>query len=130
MERKVSKPLGPVQKLGCVMFWGTVRILCSCYLFQIYFASQILEAFGNASTTANPNSSRFGRLIEIHFNGNRRDILGARIETCLMEKHRVARWAAAERNFHIFYYVSTKIIQRLNIFMVPIGGIFSGVGSN
>ncbi|CAG7733904.1 unnamed protein product [Allacma fusca] len=76
---------------------------------RIYCATQILEAFGNASTVANPNSSRFGRLVQIIY-GNQKgttdwNILGARIDTCLLEKHRVSKCGPNERNFHIFYYI-------------------------
>ncbi|KAI9999273.1 hypothetical protein PInf_004093 [Phytophthora infestans] len=70
---------------------------------QVLQSNPILEAFGNARTVRNDNSSRFGKFIELRFRDERRKLAGARIRTYLLEKIRVIKQAAHERNFHIFY---------------------------
>ncbi|KAF0683364.1 Aste57867_24576 [Aphanomyces stellatus] len=74
---------------------------------QVLQSNPVLEAFGNARTVRNDNSSRFGKFIEVRF--QRAKIVGAKIRTYLLEKVRVVTQAAHERNFHIFYELVTTI---------------------
>lgn len=69
---------------------------------KVLASSPIMEAIGNAKTTRNDNSSRFGKFIEIQFNKNY-NIIGASMRTYLLEKSRVVFQASDERNYHIFY---------------------------
>jgi myosin heavy subunit len=69
---------------------------------KILNANPVLEAFGNAKTLRNNNSSRFGRWTAIHFS-SKGSIIGASIENYLLEKSRVVFQNEGERNYHIFY---------------------------
>ncbi|XP_021367481.1 myosin heavy chain, striated muscle-like [Mizuhopecten yessoensis] len=93
---------------------------------QIIQANPVLEAYGNAKTTRNNNSSRFGKFIRIHF-GPTGKIAGADIETYLLEKSRVTYQQSAERNYHIFYQLCSNAIPELNEIMLltPDSGLYS-----
>ncbi|XP_035538300.1 unconventional myosin-Va isoform X7 [Morone saxatilis] len=69
---------------------------------KVLASNPIMEAIGNAKTTRNDNSSRFGKYIEIGFDTRFR-IIGANMRTYLLEKSRVVFQADEERNYHIFY---------------------------
>ena len=69
---------------------------------QVLQSNPILEAFGNARTLRNDNSSRFGKYIDIRFTSSGK-LSGAKIETYLLEKVRLIHPSSGERNYHIFY---------------------------
>lgn len=69
---------------------------------QVLESNPLLEAFGNAKTIRNDNSSRFGKFVEIQFDANGR-ISGAAIRTYLLERSRVVQITDPERNYHCFY---------------------------
>ncbi|XP_053194922.1 myosin heavy chain, fast skeletal muscle-like [Scomber japonicus] len=89
---------------------------------QIISANPLLEAFGNAKTVRNDNSSRFGKFIRIHF-GTTGKLASADIETYLLEKSRVTFQLTEERSYHIFYQIMTghkpELIEMLLITTNP-----------
>ncbi|XP_074040833.1 myosin heavy chain isoform X42 [Leptinotarsa decemlineata] len=76
---------------------------------QVVQTNPVLEAFGNAKTVRNDNSSRFGKFIRIHF-GPTGKLAGADIETYLLEKARVISQQSLERSYHIFYQIMSGAV--------------------
>merc|ERR1711981_13105 len=89
---------------------------------QIVAANPAMEAFGNAKTTRNDNSSRFGKFIRVHF-GPAGKLSSGDIETYLLEKSRVTYQLEGERNYHIFYQVLSgrkpELIERCLVVQDP-----------
>ncbi|TRY58515.1 hypothetical protein DNTS_004926 [Danionella cerebrum] len=78
---------------------------------KILLVNSLVEAFGNACTVINDNSSRFGKYLEMKFTCGG-TVVGAQISDYLLEKSRVVHHALGERNFHIFYYIYAGLAER------------------
>ncbi|XP_030612150.1 myosin-IIIa isoform X2 [Archocentrus centrarchus] len=78
---------------------------------KILLVNSLVEAFGNACTVINDNSSRFGKYLEMKFTCGG-TVVGAQISEYLLEKSRVIHQAMGERNFHIFYYIYAGLADR------------------
>uniref|UniRef100_A0A8C0DW62 non-specific serine/threonine protein kinase n=1 Tax=Balaenoptera musculus TaxID=9771 RepID=A0A8C0DW62_BALMU len=87
---------------------------------KILQVNSLVEAFGNACTAINDNSSRFGKYLEMMFTPTGA-VMGARISEYLLEKSRVIKQAAGEKNFHIFYYIYAGLYhqKKLSEFRLP-----------
>ncbi|KAL5009512.1 hypothetical protein ScPMuIL_011817 [Solemya velum] len=99
---------------------------------QLLQSNPVLEAFGNAKTTRNDNSSRFGKYMDIEFDF-RGDPIGGVITNYLLEKSRVALQGQGERSFHIFYQLlngaDAQLLQTLKLSADPLSYTFlSGSG--
>lgn len=85
-----------------LQYLATINKRQSSLQEQILAANPILEAFGNAKTLRNDNSSRFGKYIDINFDSTG-EICGAKFTHYLLEKSRIVSVNNGERNYHIFY---------------------------
>merc|ERR1711913_131404 len=79
---------------------------------QIVATNPILESYGNAKTSRNDNSSRFGKFIRIHFNGAGK-LAGCDIESYLLEKSRITQQQEVERSYHIFYQLLQPFVSTM-----------------
>merc|ERR550539_119762 len=79
---------------------------------QIVATNPILESYGNAKTSRNDNSSRFGKFIRIHFNGAGK-LAGCDIESYLLEKSRITQQQEVERSYHIFYQLLQPFVATM-----------------
>ncbi|XP_074511892.1 myosin-14-like [Sebastes fasciatus] len=96
-SHKGKKDANPPQQQAGSLAYGELEK-------QLLQANPILEAFGNAKTIKNDNSSRFGKFIKLNFDVTG-FLVGANIDTYLLEKSRCIRQGNTERAFHIFYYM-------------------------
>uniref|UniRef100_A0A3Q2I1D4 Myosin IIIA n=1 Tax=Equus caballus TaxID=9796 RepID=A0A3Q2I1D4_HORSE len=78
---------------------------------KILQVNNLVEAFGNACTVINDNSSRFGKYLEMKFTSSGA-VVGAQISEYLLEKSRVIHQAIGEKNFHIFYYIYAGLAEK------------------
>ncbi|XP_013908126.1 PREDICTED: myosin-IIIa [Thamnophis sirtalis] len=87
---------------------------------KIIQVNNLLEAFGNAATIINDNSSRFGKYLEMKFT-SKGTVVSAQISEYLLEKSRVICQAGGEKNFHIFYYIYAGLAEkkRLDHYKLP-----------
>uniref|UniRef100_A0A671QLN9 non-specific serine/threonine protein kinase n=1 Tax=Sinocyclocheilus anshuiensis TaxID=1608454 RepID=A0A671QLN9_9TELE len=81
---------------------------------KILQVNPLVEAFGNACTAINDNSSRFGKYLEMKFTPTGA-VMGAKISEYLLEKSRVIKQATGEKNFHIFYYIYAGLYHQDNL---------------
>ncbi|XP_016136146.1 unconventional myosin-XIX-like [Sinocyclocheilus grahami] len=87
---------------------------------RVLDSNPVMEAFGNACTLRNSNSSRFGKYIQLQLNGSQL-LVGASVQTYLLEKTRVAFQAPNERNFHIFYQMMKGATEKQRLdWMLPL----------
>ncbi|XP_065818528.1 myosin-IIIb isoform X8 [Labrus bergylta] len=87
---------------------------------KILQVNPLVEAFGNACTAINDNSSRFGKYLEMKFTPTGA-VIGAKISEYLLEKSRVIKQATGEKNFHIFYYIYAGLYHqdKLKTYRLP-----------
>ncbi|CAK90321.1 unnamed protein product (macronuclear) [Paramecium tetraurelia] len=82
---------------------------------QIFASNPVLEAFGNAKTARNDNSSRFGKFMHLYFNADTKRVSTAKVDNYLLEKSRVVKINNQERNYHIFYQIIASQIPELKL---------------
>ena len=103
----------------CLSFLAEMAGSANAVEGQVLQANPILEAFGNAKTLRNNNSSRFGKWVEVHFESSGA-IASARVQQYLLEKGRVPHPAQGERSYHVFYQLcSGEYEQSLGMRAAP-----------
>ena len=95
---------------------------------RVIATSPLMEAFGNAQTVMNNNSSRYGKFLMLQFDLSGK-IMGASIKTYLLEKVRIVARGPGERNYHMFYYLATGAPRARRAATAPRRGRYHFYGS-
>ena len=107
-ESGSGKTVSTKQIMRYLCSTGEVKGGTSLITQQVLDANPILEAFGNAKTRRNHNSSRFAKFIKMYFSDTGSAVQAAFTETYLLERSRLVAPPTGERNFHIFYYLAHR----------------------
>ncbi|KAM3143890.1 hypothetical protein pb186bvf_003941 [Paramecium bursaria] len=109
--KKILKYLATESKGGLFQTTNPINV----FEQQVFASNPLLEAFGNAKTARNDNSSRFGKFIHLYYNFKLQKICSAKIDNYILEKSRVVKISQVERNYHIFYQIISAKIPQLKL---------------